>query len=163
VNDAYDNGFYRLPNALSHPCFSFEELVTTLGRILEGRLGPPEGDDRLKLVRHHLAELDGGQLACERMVDVLERIATDQAKPLPRSWVHRVDRWVARKGLQLLRQIKSRLPGSHNRPEFQRHRYPGLPLDEVRSRIARLQRLLRDDTRIVVEPVTATIYRLRVE
>jgi hypothetical protein len=74
-----------------------------------------------------------------------------------------VDRWVARKGLQLLRQTKSRLPGSHNRPEFQRHRYPGLPLDEVRSRIARLQRLLRDDTRIVVEPVTATIYRLRVE
>ncbi len=162
VNDAYDNGFYRLPNALSHPCFSFEELVTTLGRILEGRLGPPEGDDRLKLVRHHLADLDADQLACERMVDVLERIATDQAKPLSRSWAHRMDRWAARKGLQLLRQIKSRLPGSHNRPEFQRHRYPGLPLDEVRTRIARLQRLLRDDTRIVVEPVTATIYRLRV-
>ncbi|MCU0590259.1 MAG: hypothetical protein MUC57_02140 [Desulfobacterales bacterium] len=162
VNDVYDNGFYRLPNALSHQCFTFEELCGALGRILEGELGSPEGDGRLELVRHHLAELDGGRLACERMVDVLDRIAAEQAKPLSRTWMRRTDRWMARKGLHLLRQIKSRLPGSHNRPEFQRHRYPGLPLDEVRSRIARYQRLLGDDTRIVVEPVTATIYRLRV-
>jgi len=162
VNDVYDNGFYRLPNAVSHPCFSFDELCATLGNILEGRLGMPEGDDRLQLVRHHLAEMDGGRLACERMVDVLERIAVDQDQPLSRSVTHRADRWLARKGLHLLRQIKSRLPGSHNRPEFQRHRYPGLPLDEVRARIARFQRLLGDDTRLAVEPVTATIYRLRV-
>ncbi len=162
VNDVYDNGFFRLPNALSHQCFSFEELCRALRSILEDRLGPLDGQDRLNLVRHHLAGIDGGRMACERMVDVLDRIAADQAKPLSRAWAHRADRWLARKGLHLLRQIKSRLPGSHNRPEFQRHRYPGLPLDEVRSRIARFQRLLGDDTRIVVEPVTATIYRLRV-
>ena len=162
VNDVYDGGFFRLPNALSRQCFSFEELCRTLRDILEGRLGPLEGDERRHLLRHHLAGIDGGRLACERMVDVLERIAADQIQPLSRAWLHHADRWLARKGLRLLRQIKSRLPGSHNRPEFQRHRYPGLPLDEVRSRIDRFQRLLRDDTRIVVEPVTATIYRLRV-
>jgi surface carbohydrate biosynthesis protein len=162
INDVYDNGFFRLPNTLSHQCFSFEELCRTLRRILEGRLGPLDGDDRLDLLRRHLAGIDGGPMACERMVAVLERIAANQAQPLSPSWAHRADRWVARKGLHLLRQVKSRLPGSHNRPEFQRHRYPGLPLDEVRSRIARFQRLLGDRTRIVVEPVTATIYRLRV-
>jgi surface carbohydrate biosynthesis protein len=162
VNDVYDNGFYRLPNAVSHPCFTLDELCVTLGYILEGRLGPPDGDDRLQLVRHHLAEMDGGRLACERMVDVLERIAVAHATPLSGALARRADRWLARKGLRLLRQIKSHLPGSHNRPEFQRHRYPGLPLDEVRARIARFQRLLGDHTRLVVEPVTATIYRLRV-
>jgi hypothetical protein len=54
------------------------------------------------------------------------------------------------------------LPGSHNRPEFQRHRYPGLPLAEVSERLVRFQRLLDDRTRLAVEPVTATIYRIRV-
>ncbi len=43
VNEIYDDGFYRLPNALSHNCFSFEELEDTLRRILGGRLGPPDG------------------------------------------------------------------------------------------------------------------------
>jgi surface carbohydrate biosynthesis protein len=162
VNDAYDNGFYRLPNAVSHQCFSLDELSATLGRILDGTLGRPGGDGRIELVRRHLAGMDGDRLACERMVDVLERIAADQARPLSGGIAHRADRWLARKGLTLLRQVKSRLPGSHNRPEFQRHRYPGLPLEEVRARIARFQRLLGDRTRLAVEPVTATIYRLRV-
>ena len=162
VNDAYDAGFYRLPNALSHQCFTLDELCGTLRRILEESLGPPEGDGCRELVRHHLAEMDGKRLACERMVDVLERIAADPVNPFARTWIHRADRWIVRRGLNLLRQVKSRLPGSHNRPEFQRHRYPGLPLDEVRSRIARFQRLLGDDIPLAVEPVTATIYRLRV-
>jgi surface carbohydrate biosynthesis protein len=162
VNDVYDNGFYRLPNAVSHQCFTFDELCATLERILEGKIGRPAGDECLELVRHHLAEMDGDRLACERMVDVLERIAADQAQSLSGAMVHRADRWLARKGLKLLRQIKSHLPGSHNRPEFQRHRYPGLPLAEVRARIARFQHLLGDRTRLAVEPVTATIYRLRV-
>jgi hypothetical protein len=69
---------------------------------------------------------------------------------------------MARKGLHWLRQIKSRLPGSHNRPEFQRHRFPGVPLEEVAARLARLQRLLGDRTRLAVEPITATIYRIHV-
>ena len=34
VNDFYDDGFYRLPNRLSHQCFDFAELRTTLARIL---------------------------------------------------------------------------------------------------------------------------------
>jgi surface carbohydrate biosynthesis protein len=162
VNDVYDNGFYRLPNALSHQCVTLDELSATLDRMLKGTLGRPEGEELLALLRHHLAEMDGGRLACERMVDELERIAIDQAAPLSNALRHRIDRRLARTGLQLLRQIKSHLPGSHNRPEFQRHRYPGLPLDEVRARIARFQRLLGDDTPIGVEPITATICRLRV-
>jgi len=43
VNDYYDLGFYRLPNLLSYQCFDFEELRGTLGDILAGRLGPPDG------------------------------------------------------------------------------------------------------------------------
>ena len=38
VNEYYDNGFYRLPNLLSHQCFSFEELRSTVEKILAGEL-----------------------------------------------------------------------------------------------------------------------------
>jgi surface carbohydrate biosynthesis protein len=161
VNETYDAGFYRLPNALSHNCFSFDELRDVLQRILEGTLSAPDGAERRTLVRHHLAAQDG-PLACERMVDVLEQIASDQARPLSRTLPYRFERWLTSKGLHLLRHVKSMLPGSHNRPEFQRHRYPVLPMDEVAARLSRFQRLLGDEARLAVEPITATIFRIRV-
>jgi hypothetical protein len=161
VNETYDSGFYHLPNALSHNCFSFDELQDTLQRILEGALGAPDGANRHALIRQHLAAADG-PLACERMVDVLEQIASEQARHTARGMRRRIDRWLTSKGLHLLRRVKSMLPGSHNRPEFQRHRYPGLPLTEVSERLVRFQRLLGDRSRLAVEPVTATIYRIRI-
>jgi hypothetical protein len=105
--------------------------------------------------------MEDGTLACERMMDALEQIAAAQATPLSKAWVKCMDRWLARRGLHLLRHVKSKLPGSHNRPEFQRHRYPGLPIHEVAERLARFQRLLGDDRRLSVEPITATIYRIQ--
>jgi surface carbohydrate biosynthesis protein len=55
VNDCYDDGFYKLPNRLSHKCIDFEELRTTLARILGGDLGASEGDGRKALIDHYLA------------------------------------------------------------------------------------------------------------
>jgi surface carbohydrate biosynthesis protein len=161
VNETYDAGFYRLPNALSYNCFSFEALRETLQRILDGKLGAPDGEDRRRLVQNHLAA-QNGSLSCERVVDVLEQIASDQARPMSQAWPRRFERWLTSKGLHVLRSVKSVLPGSHNRPEFQRHRYPGLPLEEFSNRLARFQRLIGDRTPLAVEPVTATIYRIRV-
>jgi surface carbohydrate biosynthesis protein len=161
VNETYDAGFYRLPNALSHNCFSCDELRDSLQRILEGTLGPPDGESRRALAGHHLAAQDG-PLACERMVDVLEQIAAGQARPLSRAVLRSFERWLTSRGLHVVRGVKSKLPGSHNRPEFQRHRFPGLPMNEVAERLSRFQRLLGDDTRLSVEPVTATTYRIRV-
>jgi surface carbohydrate biosynthesis protein len=161
VNEAYDNGFYRLPNAVSHNCFSFPELRATLEHILAGRLGVPDGEDHLRLVRRHLAATDGA-LACERMVAVLEQIAADQKRPLSATLPQRLERWATGEGLQVLRRVKSFLPGSHNRPEFQRHRFPGISVDRLSAKIARFQSLLGDDRPLAVEPVTATISHIRV-
>jgi surface carbohydrate biosynthesis protein len=158
VNDTYDNGFYRLPNAVSHTCFGFDALRQTLRGVLDGAVTAPDTEERRRLVRHHLAAQDG-PLACERILDVLEGVAT--GAPRSRSLLGRLDGWVTSKGLHALRQIKSVLPGSHNRPEFQRHRYPGIPLEEVAERLTRFQKLLGDTTPLAVEPVTATIYRVR--
>ena len=41
VNETYDSGFYRLPNAVSHNCFDFDALRRTLRGVLSAlRKGP---------------------------------------------------------------------------------------------------------------------------
>ncbi len=73
------------------------------------------------------------------------------------TWLHR---WILAKGLNLARHVKSHLPGSHNRPEYQLHRYPVLPLEDVRNRIARFQELLGYKKELRVEPVSDVLFRI---
>ena len=86
IDEKYDNGFYRLPNAVSHQCFNFDQLQDMIHQILSGNLGIADGDERRTIVKSYLASQDG-PLACEKMVDVLATIATDQ-KPatVPSLW-----------------------------------------------------------------------------
>jgi surface carbohydrate biosynthesis protein len=152
VNDYYDLGFYRLPNLLSHQCFDFEGLRATLGDILAGKLGFANEDEREELVNHHLVALDG-PLACERMVDVLEGMMGGRfALPRP-SVLNRLEGWSMSAIRTLIKRFKERLPGSHNRPEFQRHRYPEVSLEEIRARLSRFQQILGDSRKLKVEQV----------
>jgi surface carbohydrate biosynthesis protein len=160
VNDTYDCGFYRLPNLVSHQCFTFEELRATLERILAGDLGPADGDERRALIDRHLAGLEG-PMACERMVDVIEEIAAGGVQAPEPTPVNRLERWLVTRGLHLARRYISRIPGAHNKPEFQRHRYPGASLQELRQRLARFQQLLGDRRDLQIEEIFDNIYLIR--
>jgi surface carbohydrate biosynthesis protein len=157
VNEEYDMGFYRLPNLISHQCFSRDELIETLNRISTGQLGAADGDDRKSLVGQYLAAQDG-PLASERIVNVIEDMLADQPH-LPRPPLG--DRLLGR-GLSLKRRvsrrIRSKLPGSHAPPEFHKHRYPGATAQELNGRISRFQQLLGDNSRITAEQVADQIF-----
>jgi surface carbohydrate biosynthesis protein len=159
VNEEIDNGFYRLPHQVSHQCFKLEALLNTLQQILVGELGVADGEERKALVDEHLAGQDG-PLACERMMDVLEQIARDQAKAPGPSLRNSMERKVVTAGLHLAKRVKSRLPGSHNRPEFQRHRYPGIPREALKARVARMQQVLGDDQRPRIEQISDVMFQL---
>ncbi len=73
VSEDYDNGFYQLPNAVSHQCFNFDQLQDMIHQILAGKLGVADGNERQALVKHYLASQEG-PLACEKMVDVLASV-----------------------------------------------------------------------------------------
>jgi surface carbohydrate biosynthesis protein len=135
VNEYYDYGFYRLPNLLSHQCFYFEELTTTLGKILAGELGAAGGEERDILVRQHLAALDG-PLACERIVDVCEKIVDGQFDRSKPALLDRLTGYCMANMRTLKRKIKANLPRAQNKPEFHRHRYPEISLEETRYRNA---------------------------
>jgi surface carbohydrate biosynthesis protein len=159
INEEIDQGFYRLPNQLSHQCFNFEELVETLGKILSGKIGTVDGDDRKTLFNRYLAAQDG-PLACERMVDVLEEITEDQSGFLrpaaPYQWVGRS----LANGRRLIKWFKSFVPGSHAPPEFHRHRYPGISLEELRSLVLKFQKILGDKSEMKVEQIYDQIFRI---
>ena len=160
VNEDYDYGFYILPNKMSHQCFNFDQLKDLLLQILGGELGAADGDERRALIGHYLASQEG-PLACERMVDVLETIDEDFSTAPRKSLKNKLERWVVTRGLHLAKGIKSSLPGSHNRPEFQRHRFPEISLETLEAKLQRFQQLLGDNTAVKIEKVTDVIFNVR--
>jgi hypothetical protein len=157
INETYDNGFYRLPNMMSHQCFNFEELQDLLRKILKGELGVADGDERQRIVDLHLTAKTG-PLACERMVDVLEKLSIDMSAE--RSISKRTQRWLVTRGLHLAKNIKSKLPGSHNRPEFQHHRYPGISAEALHKKLSQFQQLLSNNRELKVEQISRVMLKL---
>jgi surface carbohydrate biosynthesis protein len=159
INETYDNGFYRLPNRMSHQCYSFEELEALLRKILKGDVRAANGDERKRLMDDHL-EAQFGPLACNRIVDVLEGVQARQRERSTEGINRPLQGWMVKHGLRLARGIKSHLPGSHNRPEFQRHRYPGISPDEVQERLHRFLKLLGSRLKVRVEPISDVLVRI---
>ncbi len=162
VDDYYDLGFYRLPNLLSYQCFDFEELQATLGKILTGELGAADGEERKELIDHYLAAQDG-PLACERMVDVLEEMLEGRSQLPKPDWRHRLVGFYRAKRLGLKRHYKLYFSRSHITPQFQRHRYPGISLDDLRSRIFRFQQIFGYFGELKVEQIYDQIYQIAVD
>jgi surface carbohydrate biosynthesis protein len=159
VNSTYDNGFYRLPNGLSHSCFNFKELEETLRQILEGRPLEHEDADRRALFTRHLAAQKGA-LACERMVDVLAPAAIDLAhSPKPPLW-DRLKSWYKITKRRIRKPSILDDTAAHASREYQRHKHPDISIDDLRSRIKRFQKLLGHDSELKVEQIYTKIYRI---
>ena len=157
INETYDNGFYRLPNLMSHQCFNFEEMQDVLQKVLRGEIGAADGDERQRLIDDHLAGKTG-PLACERMIDVLEKIDLHNSDERP--VLKQTQRWLTTRGLHLAKSIKAKLPGSHNRPEFQRHRYPGISGEKLNEKLNQFQQLLGNTRKLKVERISNVLFKI---
>ena len=160
VHEQYDRDFHDLPNQLSHQCFNIEEMKATLEKIIAGDLGILECDNSKALMQHHLASQEG-PLACERIVDVLENTAQNWAQTPKPTLENRLKTrlWAIR------RRIKKRLRGMrpnmrHNRPEFLRHRYPGISLDEMWDCVIRFQKLLGYEDALSVNRISGQFFKI---
>jgi surface carbohydrate biosynthesis protein len=160
VNDYYDDGFYRLPNSLSHQCFDFAQLQVTLRRILSGEIGVAGGDSGRAFFNRYVAALNG-PLACERIVEVIETSAKDAADSPDPAWHQRLAGVFAATRRRIYKRVKAHLPGySHNSPDFQRYRYPELSLAQVEARISRLPRIGGQDWDLRVECVQDQFFKI---
>lgn len=159
VDEYYDNGVFRLPNLLSHQCFDFDALQETLARVMKGTLGAAGGEDRRRLLAPFLSSWSG-RLASERIIDTLESILEEQGELPQQPLGDRLQGWRQATRRRLIKRFKGYLPGSKYRPEFQRHRYPGLTLDEMLERVARFQQLLGDSKPLRVDRLGDHIFRI---
>jgi surface carbohydrate biosynthesis protein len=159
VNDLYDLGFYLLPNKLSYQCFDFEELRLTLEKILAGELGAAVGDERKNLVNQHLAALEG-PLACERIVDVCEKIIDGQLERSKPGLLDRLTGYCMANMRTLKRKIKANLPRAQTKPAFHRHRYPEVSLEEMKYRMLKFQQVLGDSSKLQVEQFSDQFFRI---
>jgi surface carbohydrate biosynthesis protein len=159
VNDNYDDGFYRLPNRLSHQCFDFEELKQTLKKILAGEFGAGDGDERRALIDHYLTAREG-PLACERIIDVLEKTAEGMSKiPLP-SLRDRLEGWFKATKRRVRRRSKLRRADANKSLAHHNKKNPEISLDEMRARVARFQEVLDDAGQVKVEQIYNTLFRI---
>jgi len=160
VNESFERGFYRLPNFLSHQCFNDADFMITLGKILSGDLAPAKGEERRALMGHYLAS-QNGPLASQRICDVLENIVNDPSGFRGSTFTDRLHgRYLATKR-RIKKKIASYRPESKDRPEFQRHRDPGVSLEEMQERVARFQDLLGQKGKLNVEQHSLHIFRIR--
>ena len=159
INDYYDYGFYQLPNRLSYQCFDFDELRETLGKILIGEIGVAGGEEREVLANNHLAAKDG-PLACERIVNVLQRMVDSSSHMDKPTFRDRLEGHCEAALRRVGRSLAPYLPGSHKSPKFERHRYPEISIEEVRLRIARFQRVLSDNGELHVDQIGKRLFRI---
>jgi len=159
VNEYYDNGFYRLPNLLSYPCFTFKELRLTIEKIIAGKLGAADGDERQSNIDRYLSA-QNGPLACERIVDVLETMMADRSELPKPIFYDRMGGWSVANGRRLVKWLLSYLPNSHNRPEFQRHKFPGISPGALNDKIKQIQQIIGDTDALKVEQLSDVLFRI---
>jgi surface carbohydrate biosynthesis protein len=159
VDERYDDGFYRLPNTLSHPCFDFESLRETLESVFRGKLGVAGGETRRAVIDRCLAGREG-PLACERIVSVLERMAGGPSLIRRPPFHERLQGWCQATIRGLKKRVNASRPDSINQPAFQRHRYPIVTLEDVRDRVHRFQTALGKRAPLRVEEMGGRFYRI---
>jgi surface carbohydrate biosynthesis protein len=160
VNERYDEGFYALPNQLSHQCFDFNEVEQTLRKIFDGQLGAAGGDERLSLIDHHLTGIKG-PLASERIVDVLEKIVDDLSKLPAPPLLGRLEKLYKAARRRLRKKFKQPYAQSDKSLQFQRHKYPDISIEEFRSRLSRFQEVLGNSRNLIVDQIYAKLFRIR--
>jgi hypothetical protein len=160
VNERFDEAFHHLANQLSYQCFDFEALRETLGKILFNNFEADDLKQRKTLLNRYLAA-QNGPLACERMVDIFEEMTNNSidatfpgVKDRLQSWY-----WAIRRRYRKHKK-GSQASLSHNRPDYLRHRYPEISLEDLRSRLNHFQLVLGDRTELHIEQIFKQFFRI---
>jgi hypothetical protein len=148
----------QLCMSLSHCCFDFEGLCGTLRDILDGRLGALDGPEQRKLIENRFAGISG-PLAADRIIDALERIEAESSPPHTRAGAY-ANAWCTVYLRSLTKQLRSMIPGDKNSRGYQDHRFPGVEVADIQSRIDRLRQALGRFDNLNVEPFGRNIFEI---
>jgi surface carbohydrate biosynthesis protein len=148
-----------LPNALSARAFDLDQLHAQIDAVLDGK-SLPEGEERDKRARQHLASLEG-PLASDRIVDVLADLYPPGASFVRPQPLRHAAAWLHSEGRALVKRARARIPGNRNSADYQRHRFPGVTLEELRERATRLAKLLNRFAEIQIQQRAEDTFEIR--
>ena len=158
INPDYDDGFFFLPNHLSHQCFDYEHLKEMLSRILSGAVGVAVDDQKQALIERYLTPKDG-PLACERIMEACESMVQEDGFEQPKL-IDRIACRIKAYNRARKKRSKAKKKNSHLKSDFQQHRYPDISLDEIRSRLSRFQAILGWERDLIIERKYKQLYQI---
>ena len=147
-----------LPYQLSHHAFSLDELLEKTRAALAGGLGVAGGEDRRGLTRN-IAALDG-PFASDRMLGALEGMGYAERRPGPPGAARYARGWIENQVRTAGKQINMRRRGHRNSTEYHDHRYPGVTLEGMRARMARLRDAIGRFHGTRIQQVSEHIFRV---
>ncbi|HEX2890169.1 surface carbohydrate biosynthesis protein [Vineibacter terrae] len=157
VSEEYD---LHLANDVSWEAYDFDSLVATVRELADGRRRSLQDRSRLDVAGKFLSALDG-PLAAERIADhVTAFTAPALSRPLPTA-AERVRARARAAWRASKKRINALRPGHKNSRAYNRHRFPGIAVPEVETRIRRFGQLLGRFDGVIVEPVSQNIFRVR--
>ncbi len=160
VSEDYDN---HLPNALSRRCSSFEELQAGIDGVFAGHVNRC---DNLAAQQALLAEFVcalEGPFACERLVDLVDRVQRDFGEAAESSSVRRLAAMGEATWRQADKVLRGRLGSKRYGTAFMRQLYPKRSLEEMRELIARCEGVLErkaDGASVGIEQVSSDVFRV---
>ncbi|GAB4265057.1 MAG: hypothetical protein Kow0092_17100 [Deferrisomatales bacterium] len=148
-----------LPNALSYSVSAFEPLRDLVDGIVRGEVGPCDAAEHWACAQHHISALTG-PWASERIADVLEALddgVRSRRGPGPGRYA---TGWVEAKLRARSKRANARKPGHKNHVAYQRQRFPGITLSEVRSRLERMKKSLGRFEDVTVNQLQENVFRV---
>lgn len=148
----------QLPNQVSTPVFSQDQLISALTDLFAGTPLPPLCSEARLLAEERLGPLDGA-LACERIDALIGEQGESWLAPEPSltTWISGYFGAVRRR---LSKTANSYRPGHKNSRAYSEHRFPGLSEEEVQARLARLSKVMGRFSALRVRQVHANIFRV---
>jgi len=154
-SEAFDD---PLPYELSHHAFDLDELIEMTRTAIAGGLGVAGGEDR-RVLRRNIAALEG-PLASDRMLDALEGMGYAERRPEPPGAARLAQGWIQNQVRTAAKQINMRRRGHRNSIEYHDHRYPGVTLEGMQARAARLRDSLGRFHGIRIRQLSEHIFRV---
>lgn len=154
-DDRYD---FPLPNNISADAGSEEEVIAMIAQVLQGQ-GLAYDPQRQALVEATFAALRD-RLASDRIVDALAEHAATRPLPLP-PMPRRLAGWTAAEFRSMRKRlVNQHIRGHKNDKAYQRTRFPGVEIGEVKRRVQLFARCLGRFEGVRVHQLAQNVFEL---
>jgi hypothetical protein len=148
----------QLPNLVSTPVFSQDQLVSTLKDFFDGAPLSPVRFEMGQRVEEYLGPLDD-TLACERIDAVIAEYGAEWIGSRPRLPA-RIAGYAGSVRRQAVKTLNSYRADHKNSRAYNAHRFPDLSQAEVQDRLAQLSRVMNRFSALTVSRAHRNIFRV---